>query len=164
MSPEDSGMVVSGRSQVVGYGFSGEDMREPVSHRIRVPRLLLALPFTKEGPMRLATIMIVAGAALSPSMTFAQMPRTLDPDPNLPTKEGFDVDRALFWTASNFVPLRDPEWQSLRDVRRAGDVADDTPVLVFEAGGSTLILISSQMAYHHVAQGEMNGEPWMVTF
>jgi hypothetical protein len=25
-------------------------------------------------------------------------------------------------------------------------------------------LISSQMAYHHVAQGDMNGEPWMVTF
>ena len=30
--------------------------------------------------------------------------------------------------------------------------------------GKTLVLVSSQMTYHHVAQGEMEGEPWMVTF
>ncbi len=62
------------------------------------------------------------------------------------------------------LPLKDPDWRSLRDARRASDVFDDTPVLVFEAGGSTLVLVSGQMAYHHVAQGDMNGEPWMVTF
>lgn len=37
-------------------------------------------------------------------------------------------------------------------------------MLAFEAGGRTLALVSSQMSYHHVAQGEMAGEPWMVTF
>lgn len=91
---------------------------------------------------------------------FTQMPV----DPAQPVAEGFDTERALFWAEPNFVPLRDPEWSPLRDVRRARDVADDTPVLVFEAGGQTLVLVSSQMSYHHVAQGEMAGEPWMVTF
>ena len=66
--------------------------------------------------------------------------------------------------APNFVPLRNPNWRSLSAARASGHVSDDTPVLVFEAGGSTLVLVSSQMAYHHVAQGDMNGEPWMVTF
>ena len=50
-----------------------------------------------------------------------------------------------------------------REVRR-GDIEDETTVLKFEAGGKTLVLVSSQMSYHHVAQGVMEGEPWMVTF
>ena len=114
--------------------------------------------------MRLTTMMMFTGVALLPGAGRAQMPATVDADPNIPTRDGFDINRAIFWKAPNFVPLRDPEWKLLSDVRRTGDVADDTPVLVFEAGGSTLVLVSSQMAYHHVAQGEMNGEPWMVTF
>ncbi len=114
--------------------------------------------------MRLVTSMMLAGTALSPGVGRAQMPATIDVDPNMPTKEGFDTNRAIFWKAPNFLPLRNPEWRSLEDTRRAGDISDDTPVLVFEVGGSTLVLVSSQMAYHHVAQGEMNGEPWMVTF
>jgi hypothetical protein len=31
-----------------------------------------------------------------------------------------------------------------------------------EAG--RLALVTDQMAYHHVAQGEIAGEPWMVSF
>ncbi|MCH7490740.1 MAG: DUF3179 domain-containing protein [Gemmatimonadetes bacterium] len=108
--------------------------------------------------------MMLTGTALSPGVGRAQMPATVDADPTMPTREGFDTNRAIFWKAPNFVPLRNPEWRPLSDTRRGGDVSDDTPVLVFEAGGSTLVLVSSQMAYHHVAQGEMNGEPWMVTF
>ena len=109
--------------------------------------------------MRLFTITMLTVAALSPEMSGA-----VEADPNMPKKEGFDTDRAIFWRTPNFVPLRNPDWRSLSDARRAGDISDSTPVLVFEAGGSTLVLVSSQMAYHHVAQGDMNGEPWMVTF
>ncbi len=101
--------------------------------------------------------------SLAPSLSSAQMAQ-VDPDPNMPAKEGFDVRRAIFWESPNFTPLRDPEWQSLRAARRSGSVSDDTPVVVFDVAGSTLVLVSSQMAYHHVAQGETNGEPWMVTF
>ena len=94
------------------------------------------------------------------SQRFTQVPA----EPGQPIAEGFDTERALFWAEPNFIPLRNPEWNPLRDARRSRDVSDDTPVLKFEAGGETLVLVSSQMSYHHVAQGEMAGEPWMVTF
>ncbi len=114
--------------------------------------------------MRLTTITILAAAMLSPNTAWAQRFQAVEADPDMPTIEGFDTDRAIFWSAPNFLPLNDPEWTPLRDALRAGDVSDDSPVLVFEAGGSTLVLVTGQMAYHHVAQGDMNGEPWMVTF
>lgn len=113
------------------------------------------------------TILVaIAGSSLllGPSTLQAQMPGQIEVDPEAPLKEGFDLERALFWEERNFDPLRDPEWTSLRDARRAGHVSDGTPVLVFEVQGTTMSLVTSQMSYHHVAQGDMNGEPWMVTF
>ena len=101
-----------------------------------------------------------AFAAQAQAQRFAQVP----PEPGQPIAEGFETDRALFWVEPNFVPLRNPEWTPLRDARRFRDVQDDTPLLVFKAGGKTLTLVSRQMSYHHVAQGEIAGEPWMVTF
>jgi hypothetical protein len=109
-------------------------------------------------------IMMLAATVVTPGMGKSQPFQAVDADPNMPTKEGFDTDRAIFWREPNFDPLRNPDWGSLSDALGSGDVSDDTPVLVFEAGGSTLVLVSSQMAYHHVAQGDMKGEPWMVTF
>ncbi len=108
-------------------------------------------------------ILMLMATSFAPSLCSAQKTQ-VDPDPNMPTKEGFDVGRAIFWEFPNFVPLRNPKWQSLRTAHRGGAVSDDTPVVVFNVAGSTLVLVSSQMAYHHVAQGETNGEPWMVTF
>jgi hypothetical protein len=114
--------------------------------------------------MRTIDVLALAGVALLPTSINAQTFTSVEPDPNALRKEGFDIDRVLLWKTRNFDPLRDPQWQSMRDVRRAGAIDDDTPVLVFEAGGETLVLVSSQMSYHHVAQGEISGEPWMVTF
>ena len=94
----------------------------------------------------------------------AQFTDIVRADPNMPVKDGFDTDRAIFWARPNFTPLRDPQWQSLQGARRAGKVGDRTTVVTFDVGGRTLVLVSSEMAYHHVAQGEMEGEPWMVTF
>lgn len=107
------------------------------------------------------TVVLMAGFALDAE---AQRFTQVQPEPGQPAAEGFDTERALFWAEPNFVPLRDPEWMPLAQARRSRAVADDTPVLVFTAGGETLVLVSSQMSYHHVAQGEMAGEPWMVTF
>jgi hypothetical protein len=94
----------------------------------------------------------------------AQFSDRLEADPDMLVKDGFDTDRAIFWARPNFTPLRNPEWQSLRSLRRAGDLTDETTVVTFDVQGNTLVLVSSQMSYHHVAQGEMEGEPWMVTF
>ena len=109
--------------------------------------------------MAIAVLIASFGAPLG-----AQFSDRLEVDPNMPVKEGFDTDRAILWARPNFIPLRDPNWQSLRGARRAGSVSDETTVVTFEVSGKTLVLVSGQMAYHHVAQGVMDGEPWMVTF
>jgi len=106
----------------------------------------------------------LTAAAIMTTDAEAQSFTAVPPPPNQPMAEGFDPERAIFWAEPNFIPLRDPQWLSLRDAVRSGEVDEDDPVLVFDAGGETLTLISSQMSYHHVAQGEMAGEPWMVTF
>ncbi len=117
------------------------------------------LPTPIGAAITIAMLIASFGAPLA-----AQLSDRLEADPNMPVKDGFDTDRAIFWSRPNFTPLRDPEWQSLRGARRAGDISDETTVVTFDVGGQTLVLVSSQMAYHHVAQGEMEGEPWMVTF
>ena len=118
----------------------------------------------KRGWFELTALAAAVAAAALAAPTAAQMAPEVPADPDQPVKEGFDTGRAIFWKHPNFVPLRDPEWEPLRDALRRGDVNDETTVLTFEAGGETLVLVSSQMSYHHVAQGEMTGEPWMVTF
>ena len=113
--------------------------------------------------LRAATLALAASTIFmteARAQRFTQIPT----DPDMPVAEGFDTERALFWAEPNFIPMRDPEWKPLRSARRGRDVSDDTPVVAFEVGGETLVLVTSQMSYHHVAQGEMAGEPWMVTF
>ena len=106
-------------------------------------------------------------AALAPASVMAaqiEIPEELPVDPELPVKAGFDVDRAFLGSRPIFTPLRDARFEPLDGVLDRGDLTRDTPLLVFRTAGRTLSLVSSQMAYHHVAQGEMAGEPWMVTF
>jgi hypothetical protein len=43
-------------------------------------------------------------------------------------------------------------------------LADDEELLVFGRGDQYRALIMRQMVYHHVAQGELAGEPYLVTF
>ena len=39
-----------------------------------------------------------------------------------------------------------------------------TQLLVFERGGQRRALLQRQMVYHHLAQGELAGEPYLVSF
>ena len=106
--------------------------------------------------MAIAVLLASFGAPLA-----AQFSDRLEADPNMPVKDGFDTDRAIFWARPNFTPLRDPEWRSWRGARRAGAVSDETTVVTFDVQGKTLTLVSGQLPYHHVAPREMDGEPWM---
>ena len=49
----------------------------------------------------------------------------------------------------------------LREARQDGAVDNDTGILVVRGDHGVLALITREMAYHHVAQGELDGEPWM---
>lgn len=46
----------------------------------------------------------------------------------------------------------------------SANLRPDEDLLVFERGGKRYALILRQMAYHHVAQGTLNGEPYLVSF
>lgn len=46
---------------------------------------------------------------------------------------------------------------------RAGFPADRF-ILVFERGGEKRALDATQMTYHHIAQGDLAGHPYAVTF
>ncbi len=77
---------------------------------------------------------------------------------------GFDIERAYVVDSTRFVPFVATESRSLRGAIRAGVIHEDTPLLVLEHSAGTLALSMEQMAYHHAAQGEIEGEPWMVSF
>lgn len=83
---------------------------------------------------------------------------------SIPRVAGFDVNRAMLRDGSRFTPFLVEESQMLRQALDDGLIEDDTPILVVERGGQRLALITSEMMFHHVAQGEMAGEPWMVSF
>ena len=83
---------------------------------------------------------------------------------SVPRVPGFDVNRAMIRDGSRFTPFLVDKSQLLREALDQGVVDDDTPILVVERGGQRLALITREMTFHHVAQGEMAGEPWMVSF
>ncbi len=60
-----------------------------------------------------------------------------------------------------FQPFRPPDDGG--PLASAG-LADDEELLVFSRGDQHRALIMRQMVYHHVAQGELAGEPYLVTF
>ena len=76
----------------------------------------------------------------------------------------FDIDIARIGVGSRFEPFRVSGTEPLQDAMSAGKLQSDTRVLVMEHPAGRLAFLTDQMAYHHVAQGEMNGEPWMVSF
>lgn len=40
----------------------------------------------------------------------------------------------------------------------------DLELIVFSRGDETRALVAREMAYHHVAQGELNGQPYLISF
>lgn len=88
-----------------------------------------------------------------------------DPAPgDVPSVDPFDPARAILNDAPWFDPFRVTTMESLAEVLEEGRVTEETPLLVLERGGRHLALSTMQMSYHHVAQGKMAGEPWLVTF
>ena len=76
----------------------------------------------------------------------------------------FDISRATLSDKDDFQPFNANTTRPLQEALAGGDVHKDTPVLVMEGATGALALPTRQMCYHHVAQGEMAGEPWMVSF
>ena len=75
----------------------------------------------------------------------------------------FDIDIARIG-GGRFEPFVVSETEPMRDAMSAGKLQDDTRVLVLDHPAGLLAFLTDQMTYHHVAQGEIDGEPWMVSF
>ena len=75
----------------------------------------------------------------------------------------FDIDIARIG-GGRFEPFLVSETELMRDAMSAGKLQKDTRVLVLDHPAGLLAFLTDQMTYHHVAQGEIDGEPWMVSF
>ena len=82
------------------------------------------------------------------------------------TKSGVVIDPGrMKFNISIFKPFEVTVYQPLQKAIADGKVKEDTDVLgVTLPSDKMLILIKRQMAYNHVAQGELDNEPWLVSF
>jgi hypothetical protein len=78
--------------------------------------------------------------------------------------EEFDINRFSDVGAGWFKTFYVEETIPLKDALEAGQVKEDTAILVTETASGNLALITDQMAFHHLAQGTANGKDWMATF
>ncbi len=59
-----------------------------------------------------------------------------------------------------FTPFRPRRGKPLGEA----EIPGSTDLLVFERGDQRRALVLREMAYHHVAQGELAGMPYLVSF
>ena len=76
----------------------------------------------------------------------------------------FDAERAMLMKRELFRPLTVERTERLADALARRKVAADTLLLLLERDGEALALRTHQMIYHHVAQGELKGTPFLATF
>ena len=83
------------------------------------------------------------------------------------TKSGMVIDPKRFGKADRylFAPFDVRSTTSIKTALARDELADDDPIIVAEInGGNQIAFATAQLAFHHVAQGLSNGEPWMVSF
>jgi hypothetical protein len=107
-------------------------------------------------------LIVVAAGYIDPSSAFAQAnpPAHL---PNGPAKPGFDITR-LAANGGIFKTFDVEKTESLQKVLQDKRVAEDTPVLVTTTAAGDLALLTEQMVFHHIAQGNAGGKDWMAAF
>ena len=76
----------------------------------------------------------------------------------------FDAERAMLMKRELFRPLTVERTERLADALALRKVAADTQLLLLERDGEALALRTHEMIYHHVAQGELGGRPFVATF
>jgi hypothetical protein len=73
----------------------------------------------------------------------------------------FDASRAMLHEPDDFPRFRVPDRGS--PLASAG-LSRKEALIIVERGGARRALSLRQMAYHHLAQGELAGEPYAVSF
>ncbi len=65
---------------------------------------------------------------------------------------------------SVFKPLYANEYIYVRDVLESGSLKEDSELIVFKIDAKNLAFSKHRMAFHHIAQGQVNESPYMVTY
>jgi hypothetical protein len=76
----------------------------------------------------------------------------------------FDLSRAQLWKKDRFQRFVVKSSESLEMAVKEGKIGGDEQILIVERNGERLAFAIFQIAYHHVAQGELTGQPYLVTF
>ncbi|MEL6309287.1 MAG: hypothetical protein AAFV98_10195 [Chloroflexota bacterium] len=76
----------------------------------------------------------------------------------------FDPQRAILKNEDMFKPLLVKKTIPLQKALDTGQVQADTDLLLLNHPDEPLVLVKAEMAYHHVAQGDIAGEPYLVSF
>jgi hypothetical protein len=79
------------------------------------------------------------------------------------TMTDFDVTRARLNTKDTFQRFEVGSSESLAKAE-GKKVREKDEILILQRSGHQLAFSVFQMAYHHIAQGELAGEPYLVTF
>jgi len=88
---------------------------------------------------------------------------TLAASASVAQEEPFDITRFRS-NHDHWIPFDVEETVPLGEAVSAGVLGDETALLVLEIPSGRLALVEDQMTYHHAAQGNLNGEPWMVSY
>jgi hypothetical protein len=100
-----------------------------------------------------------------PAATQAQAPPPDPVDlPKGPAAPGFDITRFANIANGTFVTFFVTKTEPLRDVLRAGRVAEETRLLVTDTAAGRLAFVMDQMAFHHSAQGRAGNKDCLATF
>jgi hypothetical protein len=75
----------------------------------------------------------------------------------------FDVRRALLVRGDIFAPFRVTTTRPLAAALARRVLRAQEPVVVAEWTPTPVVLLKRHLAYHHVAQGEIAGQPWLVS-
>jgi hypothetical protein len=78
----------------------------------------------------------------------------------------FDVSRARLMKRELFKRFRvkNEHIHRLASLLEKNKLSPIDEILVVEKNGNRLAFLVSQIAYHHVAEGELAGEPYLVSF
>lgn len=76
----------------------------------------------------------------------------------------FDAERAILKTEDMFKPFNVSKTQHLGTALANRHINEDTEILLLNHPDEQIAFIKSEMAYHHVAQGHIAGEPYLVSF
>ena len=104
----------------------------------------------------LMTAAILAGF-LCPHVLAAQSKGTTQ-------KAAFDIRRFSPTPPGTFETFYVTATQPLKQAFDAGTLKEDTRVLVTETATGKLALLTDQMAFHHIAEGNAGGKDWMALF